>query len=122
VVFQPAPGVPIAARAVELISADPAAAAVEAGRALLLEVAEQTGQSAGMRLEVSGLVRNAAGHAAGTAWVTVTAYDETDAVVGFRRQSLPGGLAPGASRPFAFAVDSLGGPIERYAIVAEGRP
>jgi len=122
VVFQPPPDVPIAARAVELISADPAAASVEAGRALLLEVVEQTGQSAGNRLEVSGLVRNAAGPAAGAAWVTVTAYDATDAVVGFRKQFLPGGLAAGASSAFALAVHSLGGPIERYAIVAEGRP
>lgn len=122
VVFQPAPAVPIAARAVELLTADPAAASLAAGRALLLDVVEQTGQANGTRLTVTGVVSNASGHAAGAAWVTVTVYDAADAVVGFRTVAVPGGVAAGASHPFALVVDSLAGPIERYAIVAEGRP
>ncbi len=122
VVFQPAPVEPIAARAVELLTADPAAASVEAGRALLLDVVEQTGRASGTRLEVSGQVRNLSGRPAGSAWVTVTVYDAVDAVVGYRKLALPGALAADASRTFSMVVTSLGGPVERYAIVAEGRP
>ena len=122
VVFQPAPSAPIAAYAVELLTADPAAASVETGRALLLEVVEQTGQAAGSRLTVSGQVRNSTGHAAGTAYVTVTAYGADNTVVGYRRHRLQGGLAVGAVIPFSLVVDSLAGPIEHYALAAEGRP
>jgi LysM repeat protein len=122
VTFQPVPAVPIAASAVELLTADPAAASLAAGRAVLLEVVEHTGQAHGTRLTVSGQVRNASGQAAGSAWVVVTGYDATDAIVGFRVAPLPGGLAAQAAQSFALVVDSLGGPVERYAIVAEGRP
>jgi LysM repeat protein len=122
VTFQPAPAVPIAASAVELLTADPAEASLASGRAVLLEVVEHTGQAQGTRLAVSGQVRNASGLPAGAAWVVVTAYDAADAIVGFRIAALPGGLAAQAAQSFALIVDSLGGPIERYAIVAEGRP
>jgi LysM repeat protein len=122
VVFQPAPAVPIAARGVELLSADPAAASVAAGRALLLDVVEQTGQAAGTRLAVSGQARNNSGFGASAAWVVVTVYDAADAIIGYRKASLPGGVAAGAVEPFALVVDSLAGPVERYAIVAEGHP
>lgn len=122
VIFQPAPAEPIAAHAVELITADPAAASVEAGRALRLEVVAQTGQATGTRLMVSGQVRNLSGHAAGSAWVIVTIYDAADALVGYRKLALPGALAVDASSTFSMLVTSLAGPVERYAIVAEGRP
>jgi len=122
VTFQPPPAVPIAARAVELLTADPAAASLEAGRAILLDVAAHTGQATGTRLHVSGLVRNPSEHAAGAAWVTVTVYDAAEAVVGYRRVALPDSLPPGAEAEFSLAVDSLAGPIARYAVAAEGRP
>jgi LysM repeat protein len=122
VIFQPAPAEPIAARAVELLTADPASASVEAGRALPLEIVEHTGQAAGTRLEVSGQVRNPSGQTAGSAWVIVTIYDAADTVVGYRKQALPGGLAADSASRFALVVNSLAGPVERYAIVAEGRP
>ena len=122
VLFQPAPSVAIAAHAVELLTADPAAASVAAGRALLLDVLEHTGQAAGKRLTVSGQVANNSGHGAGAAWVTVTVYASDDVVVGYRKYPLAGGLAAGAVTPFTLVVDSLAGPIERYAIAAEGRP
>jgi hypothetical protein len=122
VVFEPAPDVDIAARAVELLTADPATASVAAGRAFLLEIAEQTGQANGSRLFVRGLVRNASIYAASAASVTVTVYDAREALVGYRTVALAGGMAVDATQEFALVVDSLAGPIERYAIVAEGRP
>ena len=122
VVFQPAPDVPIAARAVELLTADPAAASLASGRALLLEVASHTGQAMGTRLRVSGEVHNPTSHNAGAAWVTVTIYDAAEAVIGYRKAALPGGVPSGGASAFSLAVDSLAGPIVRYAIVAEGHP
>lgn len=122
VIFQPPPSVPVAAHAVELLTADPATASVDAGRAMLLEVAAHTGQAAGTRLEVAGHVRNPTATSAGAVWVTVTVYDGADIVVGYRRVALAGRLPAGAETEFALAVDSLAGPIARYAIVAEGHP
>jgi hypothetical protein len=49
-------------------------------------------------------------------------YDAEETLVGYRTVALPGGMAVEASEEFALVVDSLAGPIERYAIVAEGRP
>jgi hypothetical protein len=114
--------VPIAARAVELLTADPAEASVASGRALLLEVTSHTGQATDNRLRVTGEVRNPTGQHASAAWVTVTIYDAAEAVIGYRKVALAGGVPPGGASAFAVAVDSLAGPIERYALVAEGRP
>jgi hypothetical protein len=122
VVFDPAPTVPIAAHAVELVTADPATAAVEAGRALPLEVVDNTALVVGTRIEISGQVRNTSGYVAGSAWVVVTVYDAAQAVVGYRKHPLPSGLAVDGLTDFALEVYSLDGAIGRYTIVAEGRP
>lgn len=61
-------------------------------------------------------------NAASQIWVTGTAYDETERVVGVRRWESNAGIAPGGSLPFSFMVSSLAGRIERVEFAVEARP
>ena len=60
--------------------------------------------------------------AANQVWITGTAYDEAEHVVGVRRWESNDGLTAGGSLPFEFMVSSLGGRIERVDFAVEARP
>jgi LysM repeat protein len=59
--------------------------------------------------------------AATQAWVAAVAYDQYGTVVGVRRWE-GGGIQPGTSIQFNFAVSSLGGDIEAVEFFVQARP
>jgi hypothetical protein len=63
-----------------------------------------------------------AASAAKTVWVVAVAYDITGRVVGVKRWESTSELVPTGSLPFAFAVSSLAGEIERVEFAVEARP
>jgi hypothetical protein len=71
---------------------------------------------------VTGQVRNGSANAVGSVRLVLTLYDRQQQMVGYRQGVLPGGLAAGALQDFSISAASLGGPVESYAIVAEGKP
>lgn len=76
----------------------------------------------GLTARVSGQVTLPANSApAKTVWVAAVAYDAAGRVVGFRRWE-GGGIQPGGSLPFDFAVASLGSGLTRVELVVETRP
>ena len=77
----------------------------------------------GRSARVNGQVRLPAdSQAASQVWVTATAYNEADRVVGLRRWESSAGLSASGSLPFEFMVSSLGGRIERVEFAVEARP
>jgi LysM repeat protein len=60
-------------------------------------------------------------NAATQVWVVVVAYDEFSRVVGVKRWE-GGGIQPGGSLPFNFAVASVGSKIDRVEFVVEAWP
>lgn len=77
----------------------------------------------GRSAQVSGQVRlpeNA--NVAHQVWVTGTAYDQAERIVGVRRWESSAALAPHGSLPFQFMLSSLGGTIERVEFAVEARP
>ena len=77
----------------------------------------------GFAAQVNGQVNlPASSQPAQTVWVAAVAYDRAGNVAGVRRWDSPGGIAPGGSLPFAFAVASIAGRIERVDFVVEARP
>jgi LysM repeat protein len=91
-------------------------------RYVLLEVSDQQGGLAGNEWRVTGQIRNPTSTPASAAWMALTLYDALGAIVGYRRQSLTGGLAPGETRDFSISAASLGGAVDHYRLAAEGRP
>ncbi len=71
---------------------------------------------------VTGQVRNGSASAVGSVRLVLTLYDRQKQIVGYRLESLAGGLAAGASQDFSISAASLGGPAESFALVAEGAP
>ncbi len=76
----------------------------------------------GHNAQVSGQVLLYGTKAASQVWVTGTAYDEAEHVVGVRRWESDAGLPAGGSLPFEFMVSSLGGRIARVEFAVEARP
>jgi len=60
-------------------------------------------------------------NAATQVWVAAVAYDESGRVVGVKRWE-GGGIQPGGSLPFNFAVASVGTKIDKVEFVVEARP
>jgi LysM repeat protein len=76
----------------------------------------------GLTARISGQVILPADSApAKTIWVAAVAYDAAGRVVGFRRWE-GGGIQPGGSLTFDFAVASLGSGMKRVELVVEARP
>jgi LysM repeat protein len=115
VLFQSAPG-GVAAAGAELLTGNPSAYHV------LLEIPTHSAAASGAQWVVTGQVRNPSGAPAASAWLVLTLYDSSGAIVGYRKQPVEGGLAPGASLGFSISAASLGGPANHYRIAAEGRP
>lgn len=91
-------------------------------RYVLLEVPNQQGGLTGNEWIVTGQIRNPTSTTASAAWMVLTLYDATGAIVGYRRQPLTNGLAPGETRDFSISAASLGGTVDHYRLAAEGRP
>jgi LysM repeat protein len=87
-----------------------------------LEIVSQASASSGARWEVTGQARNPSTTNAAAAWITLTLYDGAGAILGYRKEPLRGGLAPGAALEFTISAASLGGPIDHISLAAEGRP
>ena len=76
----------------------------------------------GRSAQVSGQVFLPAGSTAAAAiWVAAVAYDKTGQVVGVKRWD-GGGIQPGTSIPFNFAMASVGPRIDSVEFMAEARP
>lgn len=122
VLFQPAPAQTVAATGVELLTGNLAADPAPPERAVLLPVAELQGGLLGGRWTVTGQVSNPTGRPFATAQVALALYDAAGQLIGYRKQALPAGLAPGEARAFTLAADLLGGAVDRFTVFAEGRP
>jgi LysM repeat protein len=119
-----APPAAVAATFVEALTAD-ALAEPEAARTQVLAIPQHVpaaGAATERQWSVSGEVQNPSDTALGNAWVTLTLYDGDGAIVGYRKQLLGQGLAPGEARPFTIRAQALAGPVERYLVAGEGKP
>jgi len=110
----------VAATGVELLAASPVDPSA-AGH-VLLEIPTHRGAASGAGWVVTGQVRNPSATPAASAWLVLTLYDPSGAIVGYRKIELAGGLAAGAAREFSISAASVGGAIDHYRIAAEGRP
>jgi len=121
------PSVPTAmvAPVAQVVSAEP----IQAGGAPAMpldisgaRLAPQSTAVAGALSTVTGQVQNGSATAMASVRLVLTLYDGQKQIVGYRMVMLPGGLAAGASQDFSISAASLGGPVEDYAIAAEGKP
>ncbi len=119
VLFQSAPS-GIAAMGVELLTANPSSD--PSAHHVLLDIPTHSGSASGTQWLVAGQVRNPSGTPAASAWLVLTLYDQGGAIVGYRKIELAGGLAPGATQEFSITAASVGGAVDHYTIIAEGRP
>jgi hypothetical protein len=87
-----------------------------------LEIASDHGGPLGPRWTVAGQVRNTSDQAISTAWLVLALYDAHGQIVGYRKHALDAGLPAGAAVDFSIVADSLGGAVDHYALLAEGRP
>ena len=122
VLFQPIPDQPIAALGVELLTGNVAADPAPPGRAVLLPVAAPQGGLLGGRWTVAGQVSNPTDQPLSTPQVALALYDAAGRLIGYRKQTLTPGLAPGETRAFTLAADVLAGAVDHFAVFAEGRP
>jgi len=122
VLFSPAPAQQIAATGVELLTGNVAADPAPPGRAVLLTVQIDQGGLLGGRWTVAGQVSNANGQALASAQVALSLYDAGGRLIGYRKQTLTPGLAPGETRAFSLAADLLAGAVDHVSVLAEGRP
>lgn len=100
-----------------------AEAADGATRYFALEIPASNGTpQPGASLRVTGQVRNPSATAAAQAKLVLTLYDKEGKILGYRQEALAGGLAAGATQDFSISAASLGGEIDHYVIVAEGKP
>jgi hypothetical protein len=120
--FQPAPSVPVAATGLEVLTGNLAGEPAPPGRAVALEVSGPTGGLQAGRWVVSGQVRNPSATPVTAAWVTLALSDAEGRLVGYRKQALGAGLAPGEAHDFSLAADVLGGAVDRFTVLAEGKP
>ncbi len=110
----------VAATGVELLAASPVDPSA-AGH-VLLEIPAHRGAALGAGWVVTGQVCNPSATPAASAWLVLTLYDPSGAIVGYRKIELAGGLAAGAAQEFSISAASVGGAIDHYRIAAEGRP
>jgi len=122
VLFSPRPAQPIAATGVALLTGNLAADPAPPGRAVLLPVQAGPGGLLGGRWTVAGQVSNPSGQALGRPQVALSLYDAAGRLIGYRKQTLTPGLAPGETRAFTLAADLLGGAVDHVTVLAEGRP
>jgi len=116
------PSVPeaIAAAGVQVLTAE-AVADLNAG-AVPFEIVRHQGTAEGTQWTATGQVRNPSTRRAASGWLTLTLYDGAGAILGYRKQPLANGLAVSETQAFAISAASLGGPVARYVVAAEGRP
>jgi hypothetical protein len=119
---QPAPGVPIMAIGTEVLTANLAGEPAPAGRAVPLEIVGLSGQAGSQEQSLTAQARNPSGGALTQAWWVLTLYDANSQVIGYRKQSIGAGLAPGEVREIAASAASLAGPVDHFVLQAEGRP
>jgi LysM repeat protein len=110
----------IAAMGAELLTANPSTG--PSAHRVLLDIPTHSGSASGAQWVVAGLVRNPSGTPAASAWLVLTLYDQSGTIVGYRKIELAGGLAPGAAQEFSISAASVGGVVDHYTIIAEGRP
>jgi LysM repeat protein len=120
--FQPAPAIPIAATGLEVLTGNLAGEPAPPGRAVLLEVAGASGGLQAGRFVAAGQVRNVSPSPLSAAWVALSLYDAEGALIGYRKQPLPVGLASGETAAVSLAADVLQGEVARFVLLAEGRP
>jgi LysM repeat protein len=122
VLFPALPDQPVAATGIELLTGNVAAEPAPPGRALLLPVAGLQGGLLGGRWTVTGQVSNPTDQALAAAQVALALYDADRNLVGYRKQTLTPGLAPGETRAFSLVADVLAGTVATFSVLAEGRP
>lgn len=122
VLFSPPPSQPVAAMGVELLTGNVAADPAPPGRAVLLTVQAEQGGLLGGRWTVTGLVSNPSASTLADPQLALALYDAAGRLIGYRKQTLTPGLAPGETRPFTLAADLLGGAVDHVTVLAEGRP
>lgn len=120
--FQPAPAAVVAAVGLDLLTANLAGTPASVGSAVPLDVASDHGGPLGARWTVTGQVRNLSNEAVSTGWVVLALYDAHGQIVGYRKHVLAAGLPAGAAADFSIVADTLGGAVDHYALLAEGRP
>jgi LysM repeat protein len=119
---QPAPSVPVMAIGVEVLTANLAGEPAPAGRAVPLEIIGMSGQAGTQEQSLTAQARNPSSAALAQAWWVLTLYDADGRVIGYRKQSMGAGLAPGEVREIAASAGSLAGPVDHFDLQAEGRP
>jgi LysM repeat protein len=119
---QPAPSVPVMAIGAEVVTVNLAGEPAPAGRAVPLEIIGLSGQAGTKEQALTAQARNASGATLAQAWWVLTLYDAQGSVIGYRKQSMGGAMAPGEVREIAASAASLGGPVDHFVLQAEGRP
>jgi LysM repeat protein len=80
-----------------------------ASRYLSLEVSGPRAAQSGAEWAVTAQLRNDGPTRAATIRVALTLFDEAGAIIGYRQQTLPGGLAPGEAQTVSIAATPLCG-------------
>jgi murein DD-endopeptidase MepM/ murein hydrolase activator NlpD len=96
-----------------------------AASTVALQIPAHTGaasQGAGSLWTVTGQVRNASTAAVSAAKLVLTLYGRDGKILNYRQETLAGDLAAGAVHDFSISANSLGGAVDRYSVVAEGKP
>ena len=119
---QPAPSAPVMAIGAEVLTANLAGEPAPAGRAVPLEIVGLGGQAGGDEQALTAQVRNPGGAPLAAAWWVLTLYNSDSRVIGYRKQAIEAGLAPGEVRDIAASAGSLAGRVDHFDLQAEGRP
>ena len=109
----------------QVVSAEPAIAGAAPATPLDVSaprLATPPAAGSGVLWTVTGQVKNGSAAAVASVRLVLTLYDGQKQMVGYRTAMLPVGLAVGSTEDFSISAASLGGPVEDYAIAAEGRP
>jgi hypothetical protein len=120
ILFPAVPATPIVATGVLALSGNPLFD--PSAHHISLDIPAHHGTGSGNEWTVTGQIRNPSATPAASAWLVLTLYDQSRAIVGYRKQPLEGGLAAGAAQDFSISAASLNGAIDHYRIAAEGRP
>ena len=91
-----------------------------------LEIADvralAAGSGPGAPWTMTGQVRNDSTAPISSVRLVLTLYDSHGTILNFRVETLPGGLAAGASSDYSISAVALGGTVDHAAVTGEGSP
>ena len=80
------------------------------------------GSGPGAPWTMTGQVRNDSTAPISSVRLVLTLYDSHGTILNFRMETLPGGLAAGASSDYSISAVALGGTVDHAAVTGEGSP